>query len=148
MEAVLLVIHVMIATALIGMVLIQRSDSDGFGLGSGGGSGFMSSRGTANLLTRTTAILATLFIISSLVLGIIASNRSSDSIVDTIVSDTTPETASKDTNTISHTSKTVAGDTVSKQGAPKVEKSTDIPQRQPKNTTLKKDVAPSVPAAQ
>lgn len=148
MEAVLLVIHVIIATALIGMVLIQRSDSDGFGLGSGGGSGFMSSRGTANLLTRTTAILATLFIISSLVLGIIASNRSSDSIVDTIVSDAIPEAESKSSNKINREPKIDAGDAVSKQGAPKEEKSTDIPQKQPKNTTLKKDVAPSVPAAQ
>ncbi len=84
METVLLVIHVLISLALIGMVLIQRSESDGFGLGSGGGSNFMSGRATANFLTRTTAILATLFIVNSLVLGIIASSHSSTSIVDKI----------------------------------------------------------------
>lgn len=84
METVLLVIHVIIALALIGMVLIQRSESDGFGLGSGGGSNFMTGRATANFLTRTTAILATLFILNSLALGIIASHRTGHSIVDTI----------------------------------------------------------------
>ena len=88
METVLLVIHVIIALALIGMVLIQRSESDGFGLGSGGGSNFMTGRAAANFLTRTTAILATLFILNSLALGIIATNRSSDSIVDTINANT------------------------------------------------------------
>ncbi len=70
MQTVLIVIHLMIVLALVGIVLIQRSE--GGGLGIGGGSGFMSARGTANALTRTTAILATLFFITSLGLGILA----------------------------------------------------------------------------
>jgi len=70
MQTVLLVIYLMVVVALIGVVLIQRSE--GGGLGVGGGSGFMSARGTANALTRTTAILATLFFIISLALGILA----------------------------------------------------------------------------
>lgn len=70
MQTVLIVIHLMIVLALVGLVLIQRSE--GGGLGIGGGSGFMSARGTANALTRTTAILATLFFITSLGLGILA----------------------------------------------------------------------------
>ena len=70
MQTVLIVIHLMIVLALVGVVLIQRSE--GGGLGIGGGSGFMSARGTANALTRTTAILATLFFITSLALGILA----------------------------------------------------------------------------
>jgi preprotein translocase subunit SecG len=69
MQTVLIVIHLMIVLALVGVVLIQRSE--GGGLGVGGGSGFMSARGTANALTRTTAILATLFFITSLALGIL-----------------------------------------------------------------------------
>jgi len=69
MQTVLIVIHLMIVLALVGVVLIQRSE--GGGLGIGGGSGFMSARGTANALTRTTAILATLFFITSLGLGIL-----------------------------------------------------------------------------
>ncbi|PLK71113.1 preprotein translocase subunit SecG [Rhizobium sp. TH135] len=70
MQTVLLVIYLMVVVALIGVVLIQRSE--GGGLGIGGGSGFMSARGTANALTRTTAILATLFFVISLALGILA----------------------------------------------------------------------------
>lgn len=70
MQNVLIVIHLLIVIALVGIVLIQRSE--GGGLGIGGGSGFMSARGTANALTRTTAILATLFFVTSLGLGLLA----------------------------------------------------------------------------
>lgn len=87
MEHILLVIHVIIATSLIGVVLIQRSDTDGFGLGSGSGGNFMTGRATASLLTRTTAILATLFIINSLALGILATRGGEGSIVDTITAE-------------------------------------------------------------
>ncbi len=74
MLTVLIVIHLLIVLALVGVVLIQRSE--GGGLGIGGGSGFMSARGTANALTRTTAILAALFFITSLGLGIMARYQS------------------------------------------------------------------------
>ncbi|PWW03707.1 protein translocase subunit secG [Hoeflea marina] len=70
MQTVLIVIHLMIVLALVGVVLIQRSE--GGGLGIGGGSGLMSARGAANALTRATAILATLFFVTSLTLGIMA----------------------------------------------------------------------------
>ncbi|WP_104667191.1 preprotein translocase subunit SecG [Ensifer adhaerens] len=70
MQTVLLVIYLMVVVALIGVVLIQRSE--GGGLGIGGGSGFMSARGTANALTRTTAILAALFFVLALGMGILA----------------------------------------------------------------------------
>lgn len=70
MYHVLLVIHVIITVAMIAVILLQRSASDGLsGIGGGGGGGFMTSRGQANLLTRMTAILATLFIANSLALG-------------------------------------------------------------------------------
>ena len=68
---VVLVVHLMIVTVLIGAVLLQKSE--GGGLGMGGGAGFMSSRGTANLLTRTTAVLAIGFFATSLLLNWIAS---------------------------------------------------------------------------
>ncbi len=70
MQTVLLVIYLMVVVALIGVVLIQRSE--GGGLGIGGGSGFMSARGTANALTRTTGILAALFFVLALAMGILA----------------------------------------------------------------------------
>jgi preprotein translocase subunit SecG len=67
MQTVVIVIHLMIVTVLIGSVLLQKSE--GGGLGMGGGAGFMSSRGTANLLTRTTAVLAAGFFLTSLFLS-------------------------------------------------------------------------------
>ena len=67
MQTVAIVIHLMIVATLIGAVLLQKSE--GGGLGVGGGGGFMSSRGTANLLTRTTAILAVGFFLTSLFLS-------------------------------------------------------------------------------
>jgi preprotein translocase subunit SecG len=70
MQTVLIVIHLLIVLALVGVVLIQRSE--GGGLGIGGGSGFMTARGAANALTRTTAILAIGFFATSLILGIMA----------------------------------------------------------------------------
>ncbi len=75
MGNILLIIHLLIALALIGMVLLQRSEGGGLGIGGGGGGGggmggFMTGRGTANLLTRVTAVLAALFMISSLGLTI------------------------------------------------------------------------------
>lgn len=71
MVAVLLIIHLFVTLALIGVVLIQRSEGGGLGIGSSQGMGaFMSGRGTANLLTRTTAILATIFMVLSLTLAL------------------------------------------------------------------------------
>jgi preprotein translocase subunit SecG len=67
MQTVAIVIHLMIVAVMIGAVLLQKSE--GGGLGMGGGAGFMSSRGTANLLTRTTAILAVGFFLTSLFLS-------------------------------------------------------------------------------
>ena len=68
---VLIVIHLMIVIALIGVVLLQRSEGGGLGVGQSGG-GFLSSRGTANVLTRTTAILAAAFFLMSLALSVVA----------------------------------------------------------------------------
>ncbi len=71
MTTILLMIHLLLALALVGVVLIQRSEGGGLGIGGGGGGmgGLMSGRGTANLLTRTTAILAACFMASSMLLA-------------------------------------------------------------------------------
>ncbi|MDG1287556.1 MAG: preprotein translocase subunit SecG [Rickettsiales bacterium] len=69
MYLVLLVIHVIVTLALIVIILIQRSESDGLGGLGGGGGGVMTSRAQANLLTRTTAVLAAIFILNSLALS-------------------------------------------------------------------------------
>jgi preprotein translocase subunit SecG len=73
MQTVIIVIHLMFVATLIGAVLLQKSEGGGLGVGGGGGGGFMSSRGTANLLTRTTAILAVGFFVTSLLLSWLAS---------------------------------------------------------------------------
>ena len=70
MHTILIVIHLLIVLALVGIVLVQKSE--GGGLGIGGGSGFMTARGAANTLTRTTGILAAAFFATSLALGILA----------------------------------------------------------------------------
>jgi preprotein translocase subunit SecG len=84
MTAILLAIHVLIALALIGVVLLQRSEGGALGIGGGGGgmSGFMTARGSANLLTRVTAVLAALFMATSLALVILGGTHTGRSFVD------------------------------------------------------------------
>jgi len=99
MTTILLIIHLLIALALVGVILLQRSEGGALGIGgsSGGGAGgglggFMSGRASANLLTRTTAFLAVGFIATSLTLAIIASNRTGPtSILDQPVESPAPE---------------------------------------------------------
>jgi preprotein translocase subunit SecG len=75
MTTVLLVVHIMIAIALICVVLLQRSEGGALGIGGGGG-GFMTGRSAGNALTKTTAVLAAAFFATSLSLTIIARNTS------------------------------------------------------------------------
>ena len=74
MSTVLLLIQVMVAVALVGVILLQRSEGGALGIGGGGG-GFMTGRSAGNALTKTTAILAACFFATSLVLSIIASQH-------------------------------------------------------------------------
>lgn len=77
MTTVILVIHVLIAIAMVAVVLVQRSDGGALGgLGGGAFGGVMSGRQSANLLTRTTAVLAGAFMTTSMVLAIFASGTS------------------------------------------------------------------------
>jgi len=70
MQTVIVVIHLMVVAAMIGVVLLQKSEGGGLGIGSTGG--FLSSRGTSNILTRTTAVLAATFFGTSLMLSMLA----------------------------------------------------------------------------
>jgi preprotein translocase subunit SecG len=70
MQTVIIVIHLLVVAAMIGVVLLQKSEGGGLGIGATGG--FLSSRGTANVLTRTTAILAATFFLTSLTLSMLA----------------------------------------------------------------------------
>ena len=74
MVILLFVIHVLIALALVGVVLLQKSEGGALGMGGGGMSGFMTGRSTANVLTRTTMILAVLFFVTSLALDLVSNS--------------------------------------------------------------------------
>jgi preprotein translocase subunit SecG len=84
MMTVLLVLHLFVTLALIGVVLLQRSEGGGLGIGSSQGMGsFMTGRGTANLLTRTTGVLATIFMVLALAMALLGRGQSSSgSILD------------------------------------------------------------------
>lgn len=71
MTTVVLVFHIILAIAMVGIILLQKNEGGGLGMGSGTMGGLMSTRGTANLLTRTTAILAGLFFLTTLLLAIL-----------------------------------------------------------------------------
>ncbi len=82
-ENVVLTVHLILAALLIGVVLLQRSEGGGLGMGSGGGNGVMTGRQAANALSRATWILAGAFLITSLALTVIAArNSTGGSIVD------------------------------------------------------------------
>ena len=79
MSTVILLIHIMICIAMIGVILLQRSEGGALGIGGGGGGGgggFMTGRSAGNALTKTTAILAACFFATSMTLSILAGNQS------------------------------------------------------------------------
>ena len=84
MTTVILVIHLLLAIGLVCVVLLQRSEGGALGMGGGGGmGGFMTGRATADLLTRTTTVLAAGFMATSMTLAILSSNeREPSSILD------------------------------------------------------------------
>ena len=92
MQEVILVIHLLLAAALVATVLLQKSEGGGLGIGGSGGGGggggmggFMTGRDAANLLTRTTAFLAAGFFATSMTLAIMSnSGRDSGSILDKV----------------------------------------------------------------
>ncbi len=87
METLVLVVHLIIALALIGVVLLQRSEGGALGIGGGGGGGgggLFTARGAANALTRTTAWLAVAFFCTSIALTVIATQRGGGSVIDSV----------------------------------------------------------------
>ena len=81
----LIIIQLILAVLLVIFVLLQGSDNEGLGLGGGGGlGGMMSARGSANLLSRLTAITAVLFMIMSVILTISASVGSDKNILESL----------------------------------------------------------------
>ena len=95
MSTVVLLIHLMVASALVAVVLLQRSEGGALGIGGGGGGGFLSGRGTANLLTRATAILAAAFFVTSIVLSILARHNAAPTSVFDRPGSAVPSTGSE-----------------------------------------------------
>jgi preprotein translocase subunit SecG len=92
MITVVLAFHLLLAVTLIGVVLLQKNEGGALGMGGGGGmSGFMTGRTTANLLTRTTAIVAALFFLTSIALAMMAaSQRAPRSLIELPASNAPP----------------------------------------------------------
>lgn len=80
---VLLILHIFITLAMVGVILMQRSEGGGLGMGGGASGSMFSARGTSNLLTRVTAVLAALFMGNCLLMGVISKHtvRESTSIL-------------------------------------------------------------------
>lgn len=92
METIILVIHLILAMAIIGLVLIQRSSGGGLGIGGSGGAGdFASAKGTANTLTKLTTYFAVAFFATSLSLGYIAANNNDGGVLDSLETETAIE---------------------------------------------------------
>jgi preprotein translocase subunit SecG len=82
MFAFLLIVQTLIAVALIGVILMQRSEGGGLGVG-GSSSGFMTARGAADFLTRSTSVLGGAFIVLSIVMAAIAGTTRTPVKIDT-----------------------------------------------------------------
>ncbi|MCX5514594.1 preprotein translocase subunit SecG [Kaistia algarum] len=116
MQTVIIVIHLMVVVALVAVVLLQRSE--GGALGIGGGGGFMTARGQANVLTRTTAILAAAFFITSI--GLTLLTRFGDrpaSILDRIQSQSTSSPATPASSSAGGILNQLPGSKLDTQGA-------------------------------
>lgn len=120
METILLVVHVLLSLGIIGLVLLQRGKGAEAGAALGGGGASASvfgSRGAANFLSRTTAILATAFFISSLTLAYLASQRQGpDSVTETL-----------QTESVMEQQAVPASDVPAADTAPAAEQPSDVP---------------------
>ncbi|MFD1103472.1 preprotein translocase subunit SecG [Sphingobium olei] len=89
----LLVVQAIVAALLVTVILMQKSEGGGLGVG-GSPSGFMSARGAADFLTRSTTILASIFVLLSIVMAVIASTRHAPADIDTSLVRQAPATQS------------------------------------------------------
>lgn len=82
---ILLIVQILIGLALVGLILVQRSEGGALGIGGGGGGGFMSARGAGNLLTKATSVLAGAFFINCMALTIVSNyDQRGSSVVDRV----------------------------------------------------------------
>ena len=84
MVTLILIIHILLAIGIICLVLMQRSEGGGLGIGGSQSGGFMTARGTANALTRLTTLFGALFFLTSIILAILAGGSGKSSITEDI----------------------------------------------------------------
>lgn len=140
---VLMVVHSVIVLFLIMFILLQRTDSDGMGgLGGGGGNQFLTGRASANLMTRTTAILAGAFMLSSLVLAVLANRMTSHSILDNTPAAVEGEAPAKELD------RALATKDKADEKAPAVKKAVPVQKDAPveNEAPAKKEEAPAAPS--
>jgi len=92
----LTVVQALVAAALVGTILVQQSEGGGLGTGGGNPSGLMSARGAANFLSRTTAVLATIFVVLSIVMAALAVDVTAGRQLDTSLQRNAPVRAPAD----------------------------------------------------
>ncbi len=92
----LTVVQALVAAALVGVILMQQSEGGGLGTGGGNPSGLMSARGAANFMTRATGVLATIFVVLSIILASLAVNVSTGRQLDTSLQRNAPVQAPVD----------------------------------------------------
>jgi len=144
---VLIVAYLLIVIALIAVILLQRSEGGALGIG-GGSNQFMTARGSANLLTRTTAILATLFFAMAIGLTILAElDRGSQSILDRAQQTTEGGDASQPTSVLDALNQ-LQGDTTGTPAAPAAPPATDTPNLAVPAAPAADATAPAAPAAE
>tara|TARA_B110000971_G_scaffold201870_1_gene221108 strand:+ start:2519 stop:2857 length:339 start_codon:yes stop_codon:yes gene_type:complete len=85
MTTIILVVHLMIAVAMIVLVLLQRSEGGALGIGGGGGNSMMSARGLGSVMTRATGILAGLFFLTSISLTVLGTMQNRSSVLDGVI---------------------------------------------------------------
>lgn len=88
----ILVLHGLISLSLVAVILLQQSEGGGLGIGGGNAGGMMTARGAANLLTRSTMILACAFVLTSVLLAVLATTSKRGHVIDTTLA--TPATKS------------------------------------------------------
>ena len=154
METVLLVIHMILALAIIGLVLIQRSEGGGLGIGGGGGGlgNFATPRSTANALTRATALCVAGFFATSLILGIMAGTHTrSKGILDTYgIKTETPAVPNGTAAPVAPTSSTETPAAPQDKTAPSSAPKTATPAQgtPPQASTPEKTRAPAAPVSE
>jgi len=96
MFSVVLVIHLIVTVSLVGIILLQRSEGGGLGVGGSGNAGAMAPRAQADVLTKTTGILATIFILTSIALVILGTHGNENaSLVNQLSAATPAQTGDK-----------------------------------------------------